>query len=266
MKKIINYGISSLSITASVLAISTSVYAVDHNNIDANRPLSFDDAESIGFREQSIEFGGAIVAPEANDLGAEFEIEYLYGFAPNTHFNIGIDPAFGARVDSEETDFDIGDVSVGIFHNFNREYDNTPAFAVRADAHFPTGKDSQGVDFRLRGIASKTVGQYDRLHLNLDLNLKTDAEAGERSVTPGVILGYSKPLGYPRRFDRTILAEVGVRGSEHEDGGAVLSTGIGLRQQVGYQSVLDIGLQGDLGISESEESQVRFVVGYSLAF
>ncbi len=27
--------------------------AADHNNLDANRPLNFDDAESIGFREQA---------------------------------------------------------------------------------------------------------------------------------------------------------------------------------------------------------------------
>ena len=102
-----------------------------------------------------------------------------------------------------------------MFHNFNREYNNTPAFAVRADAAFPTGRESRGVDFRLRGIASKTVGEYDRLHVNLDLNVNSKAEEGDRAVVPGLILGYSRPLGYPTRFDRTILAELGVRGAKY---------------------------------------------------
>ena len=34
-----------------------------------------------------------------------------------------------------------------------------PAFSVRGDAFFPTGRESQGVGFRLRGIASKQAGQ-----------------------------------------------------------------------------------------------------------
>ncbi|WP_392436210.1 hypothetical protein ACF3DV_33350 (plasmid) [Chlorogloeopsis fritschii PCC 9212] len=45
-----------------------------------------------------------------------------------------------------------------------------------------------------------------------------------------------------------------------------MSAGVGLRQQVGYQSVLDIGLQGDIASDDSEHSQVRLVAGYSTAF
>jgi hypothetical protein len=249
-----------------LLTLAAPARAVDHNNIDANRPLSFDDAESIGLREQALEVGGALVLPHERDVGGEFEVEYLYGFALNTHLVIGIDPAVGGRADSENTDFDPGDLSIGVFHNLNREYGNTPAFAVRADTYFPTGDDSQGVDFRLRGIASKTVGQYDRLHLNLDLDVNTQTEEEERSVVPGLILGYSRPLGYPRVFNRTILAEVGVRAGEEEGTSAITSAGIGLRQQVGYQNVLDIGLQSDFAGSDGERDDLRFVVGYSTAF
>jgi hypothetical protein len=263
------------TIQGSIVALATltlwglspnSVFAVDHNNIDANRPLSFDDAESIAYREQSIEFGAALLLPEGRSVGGAFDIEYLYGFAPNTHLNIGIDPSIGGRSDTDNTEFDIGDLSVGVLHNFNREYNNTPAFAVRADAALPTGKDSEGVKFRVRGIASKTIGQYDRLHLNLDLNVNTETEENDRSITPGAILGYSRPIGYPRRFDQTVLAELGIRADEEEDGGAIVSVGVGLRKQVGYQSVLDIGLQGNLATDSDARSEVRFITGYSLAF
>ncbi|MBH8566412.1 transporter [Nostoc sp. CENA67] len=268
MKKLTQHAIAVFGATALATLFAPNAQAVDHNNIDANRPLSFDDAESIGYREQAIELGGVISLPRDRSLGGEFEIEYLYGFAPNTHLNIGIDPSVGGRADSNDTRFDPGNISVGVFHNFNREYNNTPAFAVRADAYFPTGRDSKGVDFRLRGIASKTVGQYDRLHLNLDLNVNTSPDSDESSVIPGIILGYSKPLGYPRRFDRTFVAEVGVRDSEEKGEGAIVSAGVGLRQQVGYQSVLDLGLKGDIAGSDGdgERSQLRLVAGYSVAF
>jgi hypothetical protein len=258
--------IAAVCATAFLVSAASSADANDHNNIDANRPLSFDDAESIGYREQALEMGAALIVPRGRSVGGEFELEYLYGFAPNTHLNIGIDPSVGGRADKEDTRFDPGNVSVGVFHNFNREYNNTPAFAVRADAYLPTGQDSRGVDFRLRGIASKTVGQYDRLHLNLDLNVNTEAESDEHTVVPGVIVGYSRPLGYPRRFDRTLVAEVGARGGEEKGDGAIVSAGVGLRQQVGYQSVIDIGLKGNLATGNGERSEVRLVTGYSFSF
>lgn len=260
----INSFLILLGAIAAALSVAERALAVDHNNIDANRPLNFDDADSIGFREQALDLGGALLIPEGESVGGEFEIEYLYGFAPNTHLNIGIDPII--EEDNDETEFSIGDLSVGVLHNFNREYNNTPAFALRGDAAFPTGNDSEGVDFRLRGIASKTVGQYNRLHLNLDANFTTATEDGNRSFVPGAILGYSRPIGYPTNFTRTFLAEVGVRGSEIEDDGTVVTLGAGLRQQIGYQSVLDLGIQGDIAGEEGEPNELRLVAGYSFAF
>jgi hypothetical protein len=254
-----------LGTVALVVSASNRAMAVDHNNIDANRPLNFDDAESIGFREQALDLGAALVIPQDESVGGEFEIEYLYGFALNTHLNIGIDPSL-EEDDNDETEFNIGDLSVGVLHNFNREYNNTPAFALRGDAAFPTGKDSEGVDFRLRGIVSKTVGQYNRLHLNLDANLTTDTEEQEKSFVPGLILGYSRPIGYPENFTRTLLAEVGIRGSEVENDDAVVSLGVGLRQQIGYQSVLDLGIKGDIAGEEGENNKLSLVAGYSFAF
>ena len=251
-------------VTLGWLGLALPVQAVDHNNLDAGRPLSFDDADSIAAGEQSLELGASVLLPGDSTVGGAFEVEYLYGFARNSHVILGIDPVVGGRVDSEATDFDPGDLSISLFHNFNREYGNTPAFSLRADADFPTGSDSLGVDFRLRGIASKTLRQYDRLHLNLDLELKTATDGEERSVIPGMILGYSTPIGYPRRFDRTLVAETGVRLNDHSEGGVNFLVGVGLRQQISPRTVLDIGLEGD--IATEDRGQVKLTVGYSLGF
>ena len=210
MQRLKFYSLVLLGAIACVFSLADRSVAVDHNNIDANRPLNFDDADSIGFREQAIDLGAALTIPEGKSVGGEFEIEYLYGFARNTHLNIGIDPSI--EEDNDETEFSIGDLSVGVLHNFNRVYNNTPAFALRSDVAFPTGNDSEGVDFRLRGIASKTVGQYNRFHLNLDANFATSTEEKERSFVPGVILGYSRPIGYPTNFTRTFVGNTGYAG------------------------------------------------------
>ncbi|AFZ37500.1 hypothetical protein Sta7437_4022 [Stanieria cyanosphaera PCC 7437] len=73
-------------------------------------------------------------------------------------------------------------------------------------------------------------------------------------------------LGYPQRFDPNLLAEVGIKASEVEEDGTIVTLGIGMRQQIGYQSVLDLGIEGDLAGNNGERSQLRLVAGYSLAF
>jgi len=84
-----------------VASFTNPVFANDHNNLDSGRPLYFDDAESMGFGEQSIEFGGSLVFPENSNLGGEFDIEYLNGIIRNGHIIIGIDPQVGGRVNSD---------------------------------------------------------------------------------------------------------------------------------------------------------------------
>jgi hypothetical protein len=258
--------ISLLVTLLTIFAFINPALAVDHNNIDAGRPLSFDDAESVGFGEQSLEFGSSVVFPQNKTVGGQFSVEYLHGVILNGHISIGIDPAIGGRTDNNDTDFDIGNLSVGFFYNFNREYDDVPAFAVRTDVALPTGSGSQGVDFRLRGIASKTVGDYDRLHLNLDLDIKTNPDTGDRSIIPGLILGYSRPIGYPERFDRTLVGEIGVLASQESDGSAVIRTGVGMRQQIGLQNVLDFGVEGDINTGNGGDTQLRVKIGYSFGF
>ena len=48
----------TLLLMAWILGAGSWVRAVDHNNIDASRPLSFDDAEAIAYRERAVESGG----------------------------------------------------------------------------------------------------------------------------------------------------------------------------------------------------------------
>lgn len=247
--------------------LAAPAHAVDHNNLDAGRPLGFDDADALAFGEQALEMGLGLGWPRNRPLGLELDAEYLYGFARNSHLSLGFDPSIGGRAGEGGTGFDFGDVSLGLFHNFNRQYDRVPAFSVRGDVFLPTGRDSQGVGLRLRGIATKQAGQYGRLHVNLDLNANPGAGTGQRELYPGLSLGYSRPLGYPTRFDSTGLAVLSVQPGARSGAGPVVTAGVGLRKQMAVRSVLDIGLQADLvGANSAPRDRLRFVVGYSTGF
>ena len=252
---------------AWLLGSVTWVGAVDHNNIDAGRPLSFDDAEAVAYRERAIEFGGKLVSPRKQPLGVVGAAEFLYGFARDSQASLDVDPTWGARSSSNERRFYVGDVSVGLLHNFNREIKSVPAFAARGDVFFPSGRDTKGTDIRLRGILSKTVCQYSRLHVNVDGTFRSDPKYGERNVIPALTLGWSKPIRYPRVFTQTLLAETGVRSADTYGTGPIASIGLGLRQQVTVRSVFDIGIRSDvIGGRSAPRDNVQGIVGYSVSF
>ena len=256
-----------LTVPVALLLLAAPASAVDHNNIDAGRPLSFDDAEAIAFREFAVETGLGLGWPRRRPLGLGAELEMLYGFALNSHVSLGFDPSIGGRSEGASTAFSFGDVRLGAQHNFNREYGNTPAFSLRGDVFFPTGRGSQGTAFRMRGIMSKQARQFDRFHLNLDLNGNPGAAPGEREFNPGVILGYTRPVGYPTHFSSTGLAEVGVQAGPDKGTGPLVTVGVGLRRQVGVRSVVDVGLQSDVvGANGAPRDRIRFILGYSAGF
>jgi hypothetical protein len=259
--------ISRVWMAALLLSTALPAGAVDHNNVDAHRPLTFDDAEAIAYREQSLEFGLGLGWPKGSPIGLELEAEYLYGFALNSHLALGFEPSIGGRAGEESTAFDVGDVSVGLFHNFNREYNNTPAFSLRGDLFFPTGRESSGVGYRLRGIMSRQAGRYGRLHVNVDLNGNPGASRGERKIHPGLVLGYTRPVGYPTEFTTTGLAELAVQAGPESGTGPVVSAGVGVRKQVGVRSVVDVGLRSHIaGLDDAPRDYLRVVTGYSYSF
>ncbi|MGZ2834051.1 hypothetical protein, partial [Pseudomonas aeruginosa] len=85
---------------------------------------------------------------------------------------------------------------------------------------------------RLRGVLTKSLHQYDKIHLNVDVNYSSAPSSDERSTTLGAILGYSSPVGYPRHFNTTMLAEFGVEQSKLDAVGVNGWIGIGMRKQV----------------------------------
>lgn len=259
----------ALFCAAAIIALAAPALAIDHDNVDGGRPLRFDDAEAIAFRERAVEFGLAAYSPfRRRGLGAVFSTEYLYGFAVNSHFSLDVDSSVGARSGTNDKRFDLGNIGIGVFHNFNRETLKTPTYAARADVYLPTGRGSRGAGLRLRGVMSRTFAQYNRVHVNIDAHVQTAARSGDRSFIPAVTVGFTRPLGYPTYFNRTGLAEIGVRASEESGRGAIFYGGVGIRQQVTVRSALDVGVRSDFAATNSGAARdnVTLVGGYSTQF
>jgi hypothetical protein len=259
-----------------VTAMPQGALAVDHNNLDAGRPLSFDDAESLALGEFALEGGLAWVSPDRGGSGFAPHLELLHGFALNTHLGLSVEAATGGLVTSSEREAAITQVGLTFFRNFNREYDDVPAFSFRGDLRVPTREATgatEAVEVRLRGIASRHWIQYDRLHLNLDAvavfnpDGPDGPDAGDRRFRMALILGYSTPIGYPRLFTQTGVAELAIRVPEQKGAGPILSAGIGLRRQVTVRSLLDVGIQSDLWAARhTPHERLRIVVGLSTGF
>lgn len=251
----------------AVAALATLGAAqTDHDNLDANRPLRFEDAEPMSYRGLAFEYGLGISLPRRRPLGFDGGFEIIYGIAINSHLEIGIDPSIGGRPGSDNTRGRIDAYEIAYLYNFSQELRNTPALAVKVEASLP-GVSGERAAYRVRGIASRTVGAYSRLHVNLDADFQPDAPAGTRRVRVGGVLGYTNPIGYPREFNTTGLAEIAFIPGVENGQGTTVSFGLGVRRQISPRSVLDIGVQSDVAPGRGVSSTpFRLIAGYSTSF
>lgn len=249
------------AITALAL-VGSGAWASDHNNLDKERPLRFEDAYSIAYRSYELQNGLRLDTFRRGKPVYNFRSELQHGFAKNKDISIGFEPSYST--DSGRVTGNV--VEFSYFEGVAREIGNNPAIGYRVDVGLPVS-GRPGLQFRARGILTKTAAHYDKLHLNVDLNHSTARVAGERSTTVGAVIGYSRPLGYPRRFNQTLLAEIGVEQSRTNRGRLNSWVGVGLRKQLSATAVLDFGVQGDLSKDRGDtKSPARVSVGYSINF
>jgi len=242
------------------LGLGSAAMATDHNNLEKGRPLRFDDAYSIAYRAFEFQNG---FEWEASSGVYSFHTELQYGFAKNKDISVGLDPTFDAA--DGKTRLAVAELSY--FESLRREVGNAPALGYRLDVGLPVDGSQRGVETRLRGVLTKSLQQYDKFHVNVDVNYRTSPKGGERSTTMGAILGYSSPVGYPRHFDTTLLAEFGVEQSKLDEGGAHGWVGIGFRRQISAVTSMDFGIQSDVFAAKRvSRSPLGVTVGYSFSF
>lgn len=236
--------------------------ALDHDNLDPNRPIAIEDAYPVPHGEIGVEGGVLFNDRKQGNSRWVFQPQILIGAFANTQIelssNLATDPTTVVGDDKS------GDLSLGVLYELNTETVNVPAFAVRAGLGFPTGVNSQGVDTELTGVMTRSFGRW-RTHLNVGYTFLGSPQGNERSGWYRVVAAVSYPLGYPTSFRDTIIANVFTRQSNLVGQTNPTGIGMGLRHQVSSRVVFDMGLGSEFA-GPPDRSVFFSTIGLSVGF
>ena len=245
-----------------LLMVPTLVWALDHDNLDPNRPIAIEDAYVVPKGEIGIEGGILFSDRKRGDSRLVFQPQLIIGAFNNTQLELSSDVSTDPR--SVVGDDKSGNLTVGALYNFNTETVNLPAFAARVQLGFPTGVNAKGVDTAVTGVMTRSYGRW-RTHLNIGYTFLGSPQGQERSGAYRVVAAVSYPLGYPMSFRDTIIANVFTRQSDLVGQRNPTGVGIGLRHQVSSRVVFDAGLGTEL-IGPSDRSVFFSTIGLSVGF
>jgi hypothetical protein len=249
----------------SILVLSDGggvVSALDHDNLDPNRPIQMEDAYAIPKGEIGLESGVRFNDRRTGRTRFVFQPQIIYGAFDNAQIELQGDVFTepSSVVGANKS----GDLHVGLLYNFNTETLPLPAFAMRVEADLPTGVSSRGVDGQVTGIMTRSIGRL-RVHLNAGYTFLGSAQGMERNGAYRLIAAVSYPIGYPYRFRETLIVDVYTRQSDLI--GQRNNTGIevGLRHQLSSRIVLDGGIGTEV-YGPADRAALTGTVGMSVGF
>lgn len=252
-------------VLSSLLLVSLAAFpawALDHNNLDEGRPLRIEDAYPIAYGELSLETGARFSLNRRSPDRFSFPVEVLYGAYWNLH--VGLDSILATEPRTIDESEKSGDLRVSALYNFNQETLRLPAFAVKLGLDFPTGIHSSGVDTELTGIITRSFGRI-RTHLNVGYEFIGHARDGERDGRYALVFGGQYPLGAPRSFNTTLLADIFTEQSARSGKSNPTGIEVGIRQQVASLVVLDVGMGTEFA-GPAERAPFFVMMGISIGF
>jgi hypothetical protein len=248
-------------VVVTLLSVSApAVEAVDHANLDENRPLRVEDAYPIASGEISVETGAGFTLARRGPNRGAFPIEILYGVLPNVQLGLGTsvltDP-HGLQDPPKS-----GDLRLGALYNFNQESLHLPALAAKLSLDAPTGIAARGYGVGLKGIVTKSVARLS-FHLNAGYAFLTDSRDDERTSRYVLAFGASYPIGAPRFTRATLIADVFAEQPVARRDPTSVGSEIGVRYQLTPWIVWDIGLGTELA---GRATRSRFLMTTGLSF
>ncbi|NOT94966.1 MAG: hypothetical protein HOP00_01470 [Nitrospira sp.] len=237
-------------------------FALDHDNLDPNRPIGMEDAYAIPKGEIGMEGGVRFNDRREGRTRVTFQPQIIYGAFDNAQIEIQGDLMTEPNTLVGATKS--GDLHLGLLYNFNTETLQLPAMAIRVETDLPTGVNSKGVDTQMTGILTRSFGRL-RAHLNAGYTILGSPQGQERPGAYRAVAAVSYPLGYPDSFRDTLIASVYTRQSDQR--GQRNNTGceIGLRHQLTSRVVLDAGL-GTEFYGPTDRAALLGTVGVSVGF
>jgi len=236
--------------------------AIDHSNLDEDRPLRVEDPYPIATGELAVEAGAGLRVPRRGDTQGLFPIELLYGALPNLQLSLGTT----AFTDPQKVDEPIksGDFRVSALYNLNQETLRLPAFGIRITAHFPTGRNSAGVDVRVKGLITKSWRRLS-VHFNAAHEFLSETQPTERRGRHQFVLGASVPVGAPKYTRTTVLGDFFAGQSFRRGASEIVGAEFGVRHQFTPWTVLDAGVGTEFA-GPSDRSNFFATVGVSTGF
>ena len=233
-----------------------------HNRSYPAGPLLFNLCRESRYGELSAETGVRVQHNRKSSDRVAFPLELLYGAYWNLQLGLGATLATAPRtIDEAEKS---GDLRTVALYNVNQETLHLPAFAAKLSLDVPTGVRSRGVDTALKGIMTRSFGQL-RTHLNVGYEFVGEAGGGERNGRYEDVVGAQYPVGYPRVFNTTVLADIFTQQSAHTGDANPTGIELGLRQQVAPLTVLDMGVETEF-TGPAERTPFFATIGVSVGF
>jgi hypothetical protein len=245
-----------------VMTLPHRARALDHDNLDPNRPIAIEDAYVIPKGEIGVEGGMTFNDRKEGKSRFGFQPQIIYGAFENTQIEImtGLVTEPSTVVGDDKS----GDLSVAALYNVNTETLNLPAFAARVEVGLPTGVRSKGIDTELTGVMTRSFGRW-RTHLNVGYTFLGSPQQNERSGAYRIVAAVSYPLGYPMSFSDTIIVNLFTRQSDLTGQTNPTGVGMGLRHQVSSRVVLDGGI-GTEFLGPTDRSIFFSTIGLSVGF
>ena len=236
--------------------------ALDHDNLDPNRPIAMEDAYAIPKGEIGMEGGVRFNDRREGRTRVTFQPQIIYGAFDNTQVELQgdlfTDP--NTLVGANKS----GDLHVGVLYNFNTETMNIPALAIRGEVDLPTGLNSRGIDTQITGIMTRSFERL-RVHVNVGYTVLGSPQGMERSGTYRLVAAVSYPLGYPTSFRDTLIANVYTRQSDLQGQRNNTGVEIGLRHQLSSRLVVDAGI-GTEFVGPADRAALLGTVGLSVGY
>jgi len=247
---------------ALMAGLPASAYAIDHDNLDEGRPLRLEDAYPIASGEWAIETGVGLLAHRNSRSQGLFPLEILYGLAPNLQVSLGTTLLTDPKRIEEQTKS--GDLQISGLYNFNQETLTLPALGLRLTLNVPTGIKSSGVDFRIKGLVTKSIGRLS-FHFNPAYEVFSGTKPFERDGRYDLALGASYPVGAPQHTLTAILGDVFTEQAPRRGDPQIAGVEIGVRHQWTPWTVLDAGIGTELA-GPTNRSSVFLTGGFSIGF
>lgn len=226
---------------AGAALVAGPAFSAQPGDISEGAPLMVEDTQVTAAGKRSYQLPLVFERTASGDERARFAPQLKFGIARDLQATVSVPVLMGSGSRAGS-----GDIRLGLQGKLNEESGWLPSFGASLRLELPTGKDSEGLDTRLKLLATKSLPSEQRVHLNVLLENNQEPLRTERRNRRGVVMGYDVKL----RSGTLLLADY-VYEHAQARGRHDRLLEVGLRQQV-KEGVVGVGLSGGLRNSATD--------------